>query len=456
MTRSNRPFLWGAATSSYQIEGAIHADGRGPSIWDTFCAQDGTIADGTSGDGACDHYHRWPEDLDLLQWMGVDAYRFSIAWPRIQPTGRGPANEAGLDFYSKLVDGLLERGIEPAVTLYHWDLPQALEDEGGWRNRDIVDRFVEYADIVSRRLGDRVGLWITHNEPWCVAHLGHATGEQAPGMKDVGTSLAVAHHVLLSHGAAVPVIRRNVPGASVGITVNLCPAFPASPSVADARATMLFDGFFNRWYLDPLYGRGYPDDKVADYRASGDLPDGPLPFVQDGDLETIAAATDFLGINYYSRAIIRDESAADNEPVTLKSTGVVTDMGWEVHADSLRLLLHRVAEDYSPAAIYITENGAAYPTEPDADGRVRDVERQAYLESHVDAVHAARSEGVPVDGYFAWSLLDNFEWAFGYEKRFGLIHVDYETQKRTPKDSAHWYRERIADDRTLARSTEAS
>lgn len=447
MNRPKSPFIWGAATSSYQIEGAVDVGGRGPSIWDTFCAREGTIADATNGDVACDHYHRWADDLDLLKWMGVDSYRFSIAWPRIQPTGRGSGNTAGLDFYSRLVDGLLERGIDPAVTLYHWDLPQALEDEGGWRHRDIVDRFVEYTDIVSRHLGDRVNLWITHNEPWCVAHLGHATGEQAPGLKDVGTSLTVAHHVLLSHGAAVPVIRRNVPGASVGITLNLCPAFPASASEADARATRLFDGFFNRWYLDPVYGRGYPADKVADYQATGDLPEGPLPFVHDGDLDVIAAETDFLGINYYSRGIIRDETATDNAPITLRSTGNVTDMGWEVHADSLRLLLHRVADEYGPRSIYITENGAAYPTMPDEHGRVPDDARRAYLEGHINAVVAARAEGVPVDGYFAWSLLDNFEWAFGYEKRFGLIYVDYDTQERVPKDSAHWYRDRITSSR---------
>ena len=456
MNRRMNRFLWGAATSSFQIEGAVREGGRGRSIWDTFCEKPGAIADGTNGDVACDHYHRYAEDLDLLRWMGVDTYRFSIAWPRIQPTGRGAANADGLDFYSRIVDGLLERGIEPAVTLYHLDLPQALEEEGGWRERTIVDRFVEYTDLVSRALGDRVSLWITHNEPWCVAHLGHATGEQAPGIKDVGTSLAVAHHVLLSHGAAVPVLRRNVANSRVGITLNLCPAFPASESAADARATHAFDGFFNRWYLDPLYGRGYPIDKIHDYQASGDLPDGAIPFLQDGDLATIATPTDFLGINYYSRAILRDDNAQDNLPVTLESTGNVTDMGWEVHADSLRLLLHRLDRDYRPPSMYITENGAAYPTLPDADGRVRDVEREAYLRAHIDAVEQARREGVPVDGYFAWSLLDNFEWAFGYEKRFGLVYVDYETQARIPKDSAHWYRGRIAASVRSARTYEAS
>ena len=445
MTIFSDSFLWGIATSSYQIEGAIDQGNRGESIWDRFCATPGKIADGTNGSVACDHFHRWEEDLDIMKWMGVRSYRFSIAWPRIQPTGRGPANQAGIDFYSRLVDGLLERGIEPMVTLYHWDLPQALEDEGGWRDRSIIERFGAYADIVSSALGDRCKRWVTHNEPWCVAHLGHATGEQAPGIKDVGVSLAVAHHVLVSHGVATRRIRENVADASVGITVNLCPAFPASGSEADARATRLFDGFFNRWYLDPLYGKGYPADKVAHYQELGDLPEGPLSFVEPGDLDTIAVPTDFLGINYYSRGIIRDEEAEDNDPVTLESSGVVTDMDWEVAPDALRLLLHRVHEDYAPGSIHITENGAAYPTAPDADGRVRDVEREAYLKSHIEALAEAKSAGVPVDGYFAWSLLDNFEWAFGYEKRFGLVWVDYETQQRIPKDSAHFYRRVIAE-----------
>jgi len=290
-----------------------------------------------------------------------------------QPKGRGPGVEAGIDFYSRLVDGLLERGIQPTATLYHWDLPQALEDQGGWRVRSIVDRFIEYTDIMTRALGDRVKLWITHNEPWCIAHLGHGNGEQAPGMKDVGVSLKVAHHVLLSHGAAVPVIRANVDDATVGFVLNMSPGFPASPSEADARATRSFDGFFNRWYLDPIYGRGYPADKIEDYQRDGHLPEGDMPFVLPGDLDIIQAPTDFLGINYYSRAICRDESAENNEPVTLHHTGVETDMGWEVHADSLRLALHRLHDDYDPGSIYVTENGAAYATPPNDAGRVPDV-----------------------------------------------------------------------------------
>ncbi len=438
-------FLWGAATSSFQIEGATDQGGRGESIWDRFCEQPGAIADGTHGKIACDHYNRWEEDLDILKWMGVDSYRFSIAWPRIQATGRGAANQAGVDFYSKLVDGMLKRGIKPMATLYHWDLPQALEDEGGWRERFIVDRFVEYTDIMTRALGDRVTHWITHNEPWCVAHLGHGTGEQAPGIKDIGVSLKVAHHVMVSHGAAMSVIRENVPNSVAGITLNLCPAFPASPSEADAEATRLFDGFFNRWYLDPVFGRGYPADKIAHYQKDGHLPEGPLPFVEPGDLEVMAAPTDFLGINFYSRGIIRDEKAVNNAPVVLEASENVTDMGWEVAPDSLTTLLVDLRDEYGPKPILITENGAAYPTAPGEDGRIRDVKRTAYFDSHLRAVAAAIDAGVPVEGYFAWSLLDNFEWAFGYEKRFGLVWVDYETLERTPKDSAHFYRKVIKE-----------
>ena len=444
MTQFPSSFLWGAATSSFQIEGATTADGRGPSIWETFCATPGKIADGTHGDIACDHYHLWEKDLDLLAWMGVKSYRFSIAWPRVMPTGRGAVNEAGLAFYSRLVDGLIARGIEPMVTLYHWDLPQALEDEGGWRVRSTVEAFVAYAEVVAKRLGDRVKYWVTHNEPWCIAHLGHGTGEQAPGEKNIGVSLRVAHHVMVSHGLAVPVIRANSPGAIVGIVLNLCPAHPASQSAADLEATRWFDGFFNRWYLDPIFGRGYPADKVADYQREGALPEGPLPFVEPGDMEAMAVPTDFLGINYYSRAIIRDEKAAENLPAVVQSTGVATEMGWEVVPEALEKLLIDLRDEYGPKSILITENGAAYGTAPDGAGVIDDVERQAYFRGHIAAVGRARDAGVPVDGYFAWSLLDNFEWAFGYEKRFGLIWVDYETQERIPKQSAHLYRDIIA------------
>jgi beta-glucosidase len=433
-----RDFVWGVATSSFQIEGATHEDGRGESIWDRFCAQPGTIEDGTDGTVACDHFHRWRDDVALIASLGVKAYRFSIAWPRVLPTGRGAVNTAGLDFYEQLVDGLLAKGVTPWVTLYHWDLPQALQDRGGWTNRDTVSAFDDYAEAVTRRLGDRVKHWMTHNEPWCIAMLGHARGEHAPGLRDFSQALVAAHHVLLSHGRAVPIIRSGAAGAKVGIVLNLTPGYAASGSAADADATRAFDGEFNRWYLDPLHGRGYPRDMVAKYTAEGHQ--RGLACVRDGDLEVIATPTDFLGVNYYSRAIIRS-AAAENAPRTIAEPPATqrTDMGWEVYPDGLRQLLTRLRADYAPKAIVITENGAAYSMEPDETGAVADEPRRAYFEGHLAACHQAIAEGVPLTGYFAWSLLDNFEWAFGYRKRFGLVHVNYTTQARTVKQSGRWF-----------------
>ncbi|MCP3100525.1 GH1 family beta-glucosidase [Myxococcus sp. K15C18031901] len=439
-------FVWGVATSSYQIEGAVDEDGRGESIWDRFSATPGKIADGTSGEVACDHYHRWREDVELMRWMGLKAYRFSIAWPRILPLGRGRVNPAGLDFYSRLVDGLLEARIEPVVTLYHWDLPQVLQDQGGWASRDTVGAFVEYADIVSQKLGDRVKRWITHNEPWCISVLGYANGEHAPGIKDWSQALAAAHHTLLSHGQAVPVIRSNVRDAEVGITLNLVPAEPASPSLEDLDACRSFDGGFNRWYLDPLYGRGYPKDVVADHVAAGRLKSDVLPFVREGDLADMATPIDFLGVNYYNRAVLRSDRIPEsqNAPRTVHVSDDKTDMDWEVYASGLTRLLVRLHQDYAPGRLYVTENGAAYATGPDADGRVRDTKRVHYLRTHLEASLEAIQQGVPLHGYFAWSLMDNFEWAWGYQKRFGMVYVDYATQKRIPKDSAHLYRAVVA------------
>ncbi|MCP3139313.1 GH1 family beta-glucosidase [Pyxidicoccus xibeiensis] len=435
-------FLWGVATSSYQIEGATDVDGRGESIWDRFAATPGKIADGTDGSVACDHYNRWRDDVELMRWLGVKSYRFSVAWPRVFPTGRGKVNRAGLDFYSRLVDGLLTAGIEPMVTLYHWDLPQLLQDKGGWPARDTVSAFVEYADEVSQVLGDRVTRWITHNEPWCISVLGYANGEHAPGIKDWSQALAAAHHLLLSHGQSVSVIRSNVKNAEVGITLNLVPAQPASPSAADQDACRAFDGTFNRWYLDPLYGRGYPKDVIADHVAAGRLKSEALDFVRPGDLEAMAVPTDFLGVNYYSRAILRSDRIPEsqNAPRTVHAEPERTDMDWEVYSGGLTNLLVRLHKDYAPKRLYITENGAAYATGPDADGRVRDTKRAHYLRTHLEASHDAIQQGVPLGGYFAWSLMDNFEWAYGYQKRFGLVFVDYATQKRIPKDSAHLYR----------------
>ncbi len=448
-TRTFPPgFAWGAATSAYQIEGSVDVDGRGASIWDTFTRVEGAIAGGDSGDVACDHYRRWEQDLDLMAELGLTAYRFSIAWPRIQPTGReAVGNPAGLDHYSRLVDGLLERGITPWVTLYHWDLPQPLRDAGGWPARETVDRFVAYTDLVTRHLGDRVQHWNTHNEPWCSGFLAHVAGEQAPGLTDWRQGLPAIHHILLSHGRAVPVVRANSAGSDVGIVLNLCPAWPASPSAADADATRHFDGFFNRWFLDPVHGRGYPADMVRDYVDEGHMDPEPA-WLQEGDLDAIAAPTDYLGVNYYSRGIVRNDRIpeADNEPRTLREDpeAGVTDMGWEVAPDGLRHLLEHLHAEYGPQPLVVTENGAAYGDGPGDDGRVRDDRRIDYLRGHLRACHQAIEAGVRLRGYFAWSLMDNFEWAFGFAKRFGLIHVDYATQARTIKDSGRWYAEVIA------------
>jgi beta-glucosidase len=440
-------FVWGAATSSFQIEGAVAADGRGESIWDRFCKQPGAILDGSNGDVACDHYHRFRDDVALMRDLGVKAYRFSVAWPRVLPKGRGSVNAAGLDFYSRLVDALLENGITPFPTLYHWDLPQALQDQGGWAARSTAEAFVEYAGIVARKLGDRASSFITHNEPWCVSLLSHQLGKHAPGMKDWPTALTVAHHVLLSHGWAVPVIRRECRGAEVGITLNFEPTIPASGSAADRDAARHDDGSFNRWFLDPVFGRRYPADIVADYARAGHIPATGVPAVRDGDLEAIAVPTDFLGVNYYTRKICRAAiPESQNEPATVigPPDSERTTMGWEVHEQTFYELLCRIHFDYKPRKIYVTENGSAWPDTVGADGRVHDPRRIAYLRGHLAAVARAARAGAPMAGYFAWSLLDNFEWERGYTQRFGLVHVDYETQKRTPKDSALYYRDTIA------------
>lgn len=433
MRRSDFPnnFVWGTATSAYQIEGAVSKDGRGASIWDTFSHTPGKTRGGDTGDVACDHYHRYLTDIGLMQTLGVNAYRFSVAWPRIFPQGRGEPNPKGLAFYDRLVDGLLESGITPWVTLYHWDLPQALQDEGGWPQRDTAYAFVEYTAHLSRHLGDRVKHWITLNEPWCSAHLGYYTGLHAPGLCDLALSVQASHHLLLAHGLAVPVIRENAPGAQVGITLNLSPGHPASPDPADIAAARRYDGFQNRWYLDPLYGYGYPRDMLELYGEAA-------PCMKEGDLEAIATPTDFLGINYYTRAVLRHSSEAPYYLAVVRSGQEFTQMDWEVYPDGLRELLVRVSRQYRPKALYITENGAAY-RDVLVKGQVSDPERTHYLERHIAACLQALREGVPLWGYFAWSLLDNFEWAEGYDKRFGLVYVDFATQTRHIKQSGYWY-----------------
>jgi beta-glucosidase len=428
-------FVWGAATASYQIEGAVTQDGRGESVWDRFAATPGKVRNGDTGAVACDFYNRYRDDIGLMRELKLDAFRFSIAWPRVQPEGRGPVNVPGLDFYDRLVDALLENDIEPFATLFHWDTPQALEDQGGWRNRATAEAFVEYAELVAARLGDRVKRWTTHNEPWVVSWIGHAYGLHAPGGTSEADAVAAGHHLLLSHGWAVDAIRRVVPGAQVGITLDAKPTYPVTDSPEDEAAAWRIDGQENRWFLDPVFRGSYP----ADLLERNEL---VAPLVRDGDMQTIAAPIDFLGVNNYSRYLV---SAGADGPMLVRNTGAQhTDMDWEVHPQSLRKLLTRIAEDYAPAAMYVTENGAAYGDVRTHDGRVHDPERTAYLQSYIAEVGRAIEEGAPVKGYFVWSFLDNFEWAFGYSKRFGLVYVDYPTLERVPKDSYYWYRDFIA------------
>ncbi|HEY5437827.1 MAG TPA: GH1 family beta-glucosidase [Acidimicrobiales bacterium] len=450
-------FLWGTATASYQIEGATSADGRGASIWDTYSEEPGNVWNGDTGEIACDHYHRVDEDLDLMKRLGVGSYRFSVAWPRVQPDGKGPANQAGLDFYRRLVDGLLERNIEPTLTLYHWDLPQPLEDLGGWCVRDTAERFAEYVDFVARALGDSVERWITLNEPWCSAWLGYGTGRHAPGVKDIGKAVAATHHLLLAHGKAVPVLRSAIPDAKVGITLNLGVSRPGTDHELDQAAAHRADGNLNRLFLDPVFHGSYPADMLEHY--SKNTPG--FSVVRDGDLEVISQPLDFLGVNYYFPGTIMDSTRAfearaagygvplgeqfpDLRVLSLETPGTeTTSMGWEVDASGLTELLVRVKNDYTELPIYITENGAAFDDYVDPNGNVMDHDRVSYLKEHISAVHDALNVGVNVQGYFVWSLLDNFEWSFGYSRRFGIVWVDFPTGTRLPKASFYWFAETV-------------
>ena len=429
-------FTWGVATSSYQIEGAANEGGRGPSIWDTFSRVPGAIVNGDNGDVACDHYHRYNEDLDLIAWLGVNAYRFSIAWPRVMPQGTGVINQTGIDFYDRLIDGALERGITPWPTLYHWDLPQALQDKGGWNNRECSQWFAEYAHLMAEKFGDRVKNWTTLNEPFCSAWLGYLYGVMAPGIRDLQTAINASHHLLLGHGLASNAIRDVAKDLRVGIVLNLTPAIALRDSSEDKAAALLADGFDNRWFADPVFKGSYPSDVVDGF--CKEVP------IHSGDMATISTPLDFLGINFYTRQTVTADNTS--RPLPYKPVMVEgverTAMGWEVHPQSLTDIIMRVHRDYSPAEIYITENGSAWDDSID-NGVINDGSRVSYLERHLDATFAAQSQGAPVKGYFAWSLMDNFEWAYGYGKRFGIVHVDYATQKRTPKSSAHYYRERI-------------
>jgi beta-glucosidase len=440
-------FIWGAAASAYQIEGAAHEDGRGESIWDRFSATPGKVRAGDTGEIACDFYHRYPEDIALMRELGLDAFRFSIAWPRIVPSATGPVNEAGLDFYDRLVDALLEAGIRPYVNLFHWDLPQKLEDAGGWPERATAEAFASYAAVVAQRLGDRVKDWITHNEPFCTSWLGYGMGAHAPGRKSVRDALAASHHALLAHGWAVEAIRRASPDAEVGIVVDPWPIHPASDDPADVAAAWAEDGVRNRWFFDPLLRGAYPEDVLERFEAEA-------PPIRDGDLETISVPLDFLGVNNYSRRIVR--AGLNGTAIDVPAPGgELTDMGWEVYPDALHESLVRMHREYGVESIYITENGAAFADVRSHDGRIHDVERIAFLHGYLDAIERARAEGVPVRGYFVWSLLDNFEWSLGYSKRFGLVYVDYPTLERVPKDSFYWYRDLIGSGRMQRRSVAA-
>jgi beta-glucosidase len=428
-TRFPAHFRWGVATAAFQIEGAATEDGKGPSIWDTFCRQPGAIADASNGDVACDHYHRLDSDLDLIAGLGVDAYRFSVSWPRVLPLGSGAWNPLGLAFYDRLVDGLLARGITPHLTLNHWDLPQALQDAGGWAHRDTVARFVEYAQGVQRHLGSRVATITTHNEPWVIAVLGHEQGNFAPGIKSRKTAIQVAHHLLLSHGLALQAMRADGASAKLGIVLNLGHTMPATNSPADAAKAKLDDARGRRWYTDPLFKAEYPAEVLAEL---GD----DAPVVHAGDMAHINTPLDYLGVNYYSRVVSSADGSFD-----VKTGGLpLTDMGWEVYPQGLTELLKTLHRDYTLPPVYITENGAAFPDVMTA-GQVHDAERCGYLQTHIAAVADALDAGVPLAGYMVWSLMDNFEWASGYAKRFGIVHVDYATQQRTLKDSACWYRD---------------
>ena len=427
-------FLWGTATCSYQIEGAVKEDGRGESIWDVFSHTPGKTLNGDTGDVACDHYHRWQDDIKIMQSLGYPNYRFSLGWPRILPNGRGKINQPGLDFYSRLIDGLLEAGITPMATLYHWDLPIALEN--AWLNREVVDAFAEYTDVVARHLGDRVKYWFTINEPWCASHLSYTYGEHAPGLKDRSKGILAAHHLLLAHGVAVKEIRKTVPDAQIGIVLNMSPVHNDPDAPVSEDRIRFMDGELIRWFADPIYGRGYPQDMLEDYVGMGVLDSTTPDFIKPGDMDLMAQETDLLGINYYTRMFVSTNSEGiHNEERDVPQT----DMGWELYPQGLYELLERINREYHPKQLMVTENGASYADGPDNNGKVHDQRRIDYLQNHIQMVWKAIQAGIPVTAYLQWSLMDNFEWARGYSQRFGAIHVDYETQKRTIKDSAYWF-----------------
>lgn len=429
-------FAWGAATASYQIEGAADADGKGRSIWDVFSHTPGKTDDGRNGDLACDHYNRWGEDVSLMQSMGIRNYRMSIAWTRIFPDGYGPVNKKGLAFYDRLVDGLLEKGITPWITLFHWDLPATIQAKGGFANRDTIDRFVEYADTVTRQYGDRVKNWMTFNEPWVYSFCGHLYGCHAPGEKDLATALSVAHNIMVAHGKAIPVIRKNASGANAGIVNNLAWIESATDRSEDVDAARRWDLAFNKWFLDPLAGRGYPDEMVKWYGSK-------MPEIKPGDLETMSAQTDFLGINYYTRRLVahnREDAHIQAKQVYRPCVPRAEFEEWEINPEALYLLLRDIRKTYGNIPVYISENGSSGADTVSDDGCVHDPSRVEYLRRHFAAAWQAIQEGCDVRGYFVWSLYDNFEWGFGFTKRFGIVYMDYEDGlRRIVKDSGHFF-----------------
>ncbi|MDQ1813691.1 GH1 family beta-glucosidase [Massilia sp. CCM 9210] len=438
MNQSNHypaDFTWGVATSAFQIEGGANADGKGPSIWDTFCLNPNNIKDQSDGTVACDHYNRYREDVGLISSLGVDAYRFSMAWARVQPSGKGAWNEAGFGFYDRLLDELAAKDVKAHLTLYHWDLPQGLQDDGGWLNRDTAHRFADYAHEVARRFGNRIDAIATHNEPWCSANLGYGNAQFAPGVADARQAIQVSHHLLLSHGLAMTSMRAAASSAQLGIVLNQWTADPATGSELDRAMAELEYARSVQWFMDPIFKGRYPELAL---RAHGEN----APVVHDGDMAAIAQPIDFLGVNYYFRSFCSAETPPRTPPGKLG----FTDMGWEIYPQGLTELLVKLNAEYMLPPIYITENGMANP-DAVSDGKVSDPARIAYVQMHLDALKAAMEQGVDVRGYFLWSLLDNFEWNSGYAKRFGIVHVDYETQARTLKDSAIWYRDFLSAQR---------
>lgn len=430
-------FVFGVATSAYQIEGAVQVDGRAPSQWDLFAHTPGKTFSGHTGDVACDHYRRYAQDVQLMAELGIGAYRFSFAWPRII-TESGRENPRGIAFYERLIDELERHQIQPLATLYHWDLPLWLAERGGWCNRDTVGYFSDYAQVLFRRFGDRIPLWVTHNEPWCSAFLSYGMGEHAPGHHDWREAVVAAHHLMVSHGAVVRGFRQMALGSKIGISLNLNPVDPTRDDELNRLAAWRADGFFNRWFLDPLFKARYPDDMLSHFAPW--VGDGH--FILSGDLETIAQPLDFLGINYYTRAVVYDHPGDAFLGVGYQApSGPTTAMGWEVHPQSLHQLIGRVNREYTRIPLYITENGAAYPDQVSPDGQVHDAFRIQFIRTHLTAALRTIAEGSTLKGYYLWSLLDNFEWAEGYSKRFGIVHVDFPTQIRRLKDSARWYRD---------------